>query len=58
MQHAFIMALDPKATWSKQNQLCCKPRGSTTGSNAATDSVMLKIIRWDQKKKTKKTHND
>lgn len=49
MQYAFIMSLDPKAIYSKQNQLCCKPWGPTTSSNAVTDSVMHKITRCNKK---------
>lgn len=42
----------PKATYSKQKQLHCKPRGPTTSSNAVTtDCAMHKHIYSLQKYK-------
>lgn len=44
----FHHVLTPKATYSKQNQMYCKPRGPTTSSSAAPGCVMPKITRHDK----------
>lgn len=39
MQDVFIMSLGPKDIYSKQKQLCSKPRDPTTISKGATDCI-------------------